>query len=67
MEQKRGKEEKDRTYRPLDHQEKNLSIKQSHMYMCRRKLMAELVERKTGIEERKSMVGVISSLAKQLS
>lgn len=59
MEQKRGKEEKERAERALVLQENDISIKQCRMQIERQKLMVESADRKVGIEERKTMVILI--------
>lgn len=67
MKQERGKEETESAERALDLHEKEIAIEQSRIQMERQKLVVELAEPKTVIEERKIMVSLISSLAKKIS
>lgn len=66
MEQNRGKKEKKRVERALDLRKKEIAIEQSRIQMERQKLIVALVGRKDVIYERKSMVSLISALAKKL-
>lgn len=67
MEKQCEKEGKERADRALDLEAKKLDIGRTRMELDRQKLMAELAKRKAGVEERESIVALISALAKKLS